>query len=348
MPKRKTQATKQEDFIIQEKDLSKALGIKITQLYKIVKAFDARDDDPWELIENEHFRFLTKDPKIENRKRIYSPEGAFAIAKYIDQHPEFDKRTPFKKFFDWVTNKQKKIRKRFFQQHIMNNLDIRNPEIVHIGANEIYITKKTCVKLLKTSHAKWNSVFRDIQTSSTLFDPVDDYVYENGDVFFYSPPVLARIALHLSKELTNPQRRLDCEAVEAELEPTIKLILSAEDSRKNRIKKAKEHAMSRDKNQCQVSRKKQTQNNNLSIEAHHLYSEKHFPDLEESVDNLITLQTYIHREFHAWNGGTQQPCTIDKFIEFLNLRYPDCKDDLFLRLQKIKKMFGDPQIIDRV
>jgi hypothetical protein len=45
-------------------------------------------------------------------------------------------------------------------------------------------------------------------------------------------------------------------------------------------------------------------------------------------DNLITLTEKVHKDFHAWNGGTKKPCTIDDLIRFADERVNDlCHGD---------------------
>ena len=41
--------------LLTDKETAKILGIKINQLYDTVDFFDKYDDDPWDLIEGEHF-----------------------------------------------------------------------------------------------------------------------------------------------------------------------------------------------------------------------------------------------------------------------------------------------------
>ncbi|MBP0016497.1 MAG: hypothetical protein J7647_02940 [Cyanobacteria bacterium SBLK] len=74
------------------------------------------------------------------------------------------------------------------------------------------------------------------------------------------------------------------------------------------------------------------------VAAHHLYSAADSPHLAANLDNLITIQVRIHREFHSWMGGSQKPCTLDDFLDFLHDCYDDAPgtDSLSARLHQLK------------
>jgi len=36
----------------------------------------------------------------------------------------------------------------------------------------------------------------------------------------------------------------------------------------------------------------------------------------------MILTEQVHREFHAWNGGFDKPCTIDDLINFFSICTP--------------------------
>lgn len=69
-------------FTIKPADLSKGLGITIEKLYKIVEFFDSDSKDEWDLKEDEHFIWLSKNQGT----RIFSEQGAYAIALYLDKN----------------------------------------------------------------------------------------------------------------------------------------------------------------------------------------------------------------------------------------------------------------------
>jgi len=332
------------EFILDERELAKVLGKTIQELDEIVAFFDADQDDDWELIEGVDFRYANARLK----KRVYSPQGAHAIARYVDQHPEHDKRNLFKKIKDWVLDAKGKVRKSLVRQHIITSLDIHNRNIIRVKNGHPYIFRKSCVYLLKTSFAKWNSVFKDIQQTATPFIP-GEHIEEDIDLqdTFFRSDALSRVGLQLSKELKNKQRRLWCEDFNLECQTVIKRLMSEEESRLKRIQTAKDKAKKRDKNRCQVTGSHRDKYNNVTVEAHHLYCASVFPQLADLEDNLITLDSTIHQDFHAFMRGTQVPCTVDDFLLFLHENYPDSTERLGPRLERVKRIFNDPQLPEK-
>ncbi len=75
----------------------------------------------------------------------------------------------------------------------------------------------------------------------------------------------------------------------------------------------------------------------FNLAVHHLYSAQKYPHLATLDLNLVTIKEEIHQEFHGNLGGFHQPCTIEDFIEFLHVYYPEHQGNLALKLQKTKK-----------
>ncbi len=129
-------------------------------------------------------------------------------------------------------------------------------------------------------------------------------------------------------------------------EGTVKKIINSWDSWSKEIEQAKKFVKNtRDKKKCKISEKKAPGSKltgTISVAVHHLYSQSKYPHLAASTDNLITITTDIHNEFHAWNGGTHQSCTIDDFIKFVDERYPEA-DEARIWLNKKKQLLGTPQ-----
>jgi len=260
-------------------------------------------------------------------------------------YPTVDKRNLFKKIKDWVLDAKGKVRKSLVRQHIITNLDIHNKNIIRVKNGSPYIFRKSCVLLLKTSFAKWNSVLKDIQKTATPFIP-GEHLEEDIDLqdTFFRSDALSRVGLQLSKELKNKQRRLWCEDFNLECQSVIKQLMSEEEARLKRIQTAKEKAKKRDKKRCQVTGVHRDKYNNVTVEAHHLYCASIFPHLADLEDNLITLDSTIHQDFHAFMGGTQVPCTVDDFLLFLHENHPDSTQRLGVYLERVKRIFNDPQI----
>jgi 5-methylcytosine-specific restriction endonuclease McrA len=57
-----------------------------------------------------------------------------------------------------------------------------------------------------------------------------------------------------------------------------------------------------------------------TLNAHHLYSYRHFPDLRLDQNNGITVCDACHIEFHQWMGNNRVKCTSQDFYDWLNYR----------------------------
>jgi hypothetical protein len=167
-------------------------------------------------------------------------------------------------------------------------------------------------------------------------------IYEDFDdvncVRYYSLSGFYKLSQHLAKALTVKDRRGWCEAIEVVGKKTFKLIIDEQAALQQRISSAMDKAKKRDGKRCQITGKKHDKSNkSINIVAHHIYSKEHYPHLATCQDNLITLTQEVHNEFHAWNGGSKEPCRADHLIEFVNELYPD-NYEVILRLNKIKQM----------
>ena len=104
-------AKKVDGFTIRESELAKMLEISMDKLDAIVTFFDDDPDDEWELKENTHFIYLNKSLK----ERLFSKQGAYVIAKYMeDTQPQ----NFFARFKEFVTKHREKIRNAFINQKI--------------------------------------------------------------------------------------------------------------------------------------------------------------------------------------------------------------------------------------
>lgn len=316
-------AKKTTGFTITEKQLSEALEISLEKLEEIITIFDADKDDEWELTENYHFVYLNKSLQ----ERLFSEQGAYAIAKYIDEHSPKNLWTIITEF---ITKHKEKLRNAFINQKILENcssLTVRN--------NRHFLSKKDVVSIFCTSHARLNKAFEDLQKSNTPLKMYEDFDDIDG-VKYYSLNGFYQLSRHLSQQLTVKDRRGWCGAVEIVGQKTLKMIINAENAKQKRIEQAKRFANKRDGNCCQITGHKYDKHNkSVNITAHHLYSQKDYPHLAENPDNLITLTQEIHQDFHSWNGGTKKPCTPDDLIKFVKELYPD-NYDIILRLNQVK------------
>ncbi|HEY9302595.1 MAG TPA: hypothetical protein VIQ31_40765 [Phormidium sp.] len=320
-------ATKKTGFTIREAELATALEITHQKLDEIVTFFDADSSDQWELRENEHFIYLNKTLG----ERLFSEQGAYAIAKYMDE------KTPksiWALITEFITRHKEKIRNAFISRKIQENcssLTIRN--------SRHFLSKKDVVSILCTSPARLNKAFDDIQKS---YDPMK--IYEDFDdidsVRYYSLSGFYKLSQNLAKTLRVKDRQGWCGAIEIVGRRTFKLIIDAQAAQQKKIDAAMEVAKKRDGKRCQITGKAYGKHSkNVQIVAHHIFSKEHYPHLAACVDNLIALTQEVHQDFHTWNGGSRKPCTVDHLIQFVSELYPD-NYEVVLRLNQVKQILA--------
>lgn len=318
-------AKKTSGFTIREAELATALEISHQELDKIINFFDADPNDQWELRENDHFIYLNKSLN----ERLFSEQGAYAIAKYIDEKAT---KSIWARITEFITRHKEKIRNAFISRKIQENcssLTVKN--------TRHFLSKKDVVNILCTSYARLNTAFDEIQRSNDPMKIYEDFD-EINNLRYYSLSGLYKLSQHLAKKLTVKDRRAWCVAIEVVGKKTFKLIIDEQTALQKRIESAMNAAKKRDGSRCQITDKKRDKfNKTINVVVHHIYSKEHYPHLAACQDNLITLTQEVHDEFHAWNGGSQKPCTVDHLIQFINELYPDIYE-IILRLNKIKLM----------
>lgn len=314
-------------FTIREAELADALEVTHQELDKIVAFFDSDPNDQWELRENDHFIYINKTLN----ERLFSVQGAYAIAKYMD---EKEKKSIWTQIKEFVTKHKEKIRNAFISRKIQENsssLTVRN--------NRHFLSKKDVTNILCTSPAYLNKAFDSIQRSSSPMEIYKDFDDIDG-VRYYSLSGFYMLAHHLSQALTVKDRRAWCGAIEFVGKKTFKLIIDAQTARQKKIDSVMRAAKKRDGECCQITGLKRDKHNKaVNIVAHHIYSQEQYPHLAACLDNLITLTQEIHNEFHTWNGGFQKPCTVDHLIEFVSELHSD-NYEVLLKLNTLKQVLN--------
>jgi len=323
---------KKEIFTIREAELIQWLSISHKRLDEIVSFFDADPNDDWDLVEGDDYQFVNKEKKLRN----FSPKGAFKIASYIEKN---EKRGIFYKFKEFFTKHDQKIRRSLARKLIF-------AELIDSGEIQVYqgvamIHKQSLRRILETNGAKLNKTVNHLQqrTDKPLELGVDFYEDEKRE-FWFSESGIVMISKSMSETLTNKSRQEMCKMIEIEFPRAFKEIqehLDDDTKQKIEIEKAKKRAKTRDKNTCQVTGQKPDKYNKFNLAVHHLYSIQKYPHLATLDLNLVTIKEEIHQEFHGNLGGFHQPCTIEDFIEFLHVYYPEHHSNLALKLQKTKK-----------
>lgn len=179
-------AKKLSGFTIREAELATALEITHQELDKVIQFFDSDPNDQWELCENDHFIYLNKSLN----ERLFSEQGAYAIAKYMDEKAT---KSIWERIVEFITGHKEKIRNAFISRKIQDNsssLTVKN--------NRHFLSKKDVVNILCTSHARLNKAFDEIQKSP---DPMK--IYEDFDdidgVRYYSLSGFYKLSQHLEK-----------------------------------------------------------------------------------------------------------------------------------------------------
>jgi len=323
---------KKEIFTIREAELIQWLSISHKRLDEIVSFFDADPNDDWDLVEGDDYQFVNKEKKLRN----FSPKGAFKIASYIEKN---EKRGIFYKFKEFFTKHDQKIRRSLARKLIF-------AELIDSGEIQVYqgvamIHKQSLRRILETNGAKLNKTVNHLQqrTDKPLELGVDFYEDEKRE-FWFSESGIVMISKSMSETLTNKSRQEMCKMIAMEFPLAFKEIqehLDDDTKQKIEIEKAKKRAKTRDKNTCQVTGQKPDKDVEFNLAVHHLYSVQKYPHLATLDLNLVTIKEEIHQEFHGNLGGFHQPCTIEDFIEFLHVYYPEHHSNLALKLQKTKK-----------
>jgi hypothetical protein len=323
---------KKEIFTIREAELIQWLSISHKRLDEIVSFFDADPNDDWDLVEGDDYQFVNKEKKLRN----FSPKGAFKIASYIEKN---EKRGIFYKFKEFFTKHDQKIRRSLARKLIF-------AELIDSGEIQVYqgvamIHKQSLRRILETNGAKLNKTVNHLQqrTDKPLELGVDFYEDEKRE-FWFSESGIVMISKSMSETLTNKSRQEMCKMIAMEFPLAFKEIqenLDDDTKQKIEIEKAKKRAKTRDKNTCQVTGQKPDKDVEFNLAVHHLYSVQKYPHLATLDLNLVTIKEEIHQEFHGNLGGFHQPCTIEDFIEFLHVYYPEHHGNLALKLQKTKK-----------
>ncbi len=277
--------------------------------------------------EDDHFIYLNRSLN----ERLFSEQGAYAIAKYMDEKV---KKSIWGRLKDFLTGHSERIRNAFISRKIQENcssLTLKN--------NRQFLSKKDVVNILCTSPARLNKAFEEIQKSDNPMKIYEDFDDIDG-VRYYSFSGFYKLSHHLAKVLTVKDRRSWCGAIEVVGKKTFQLIEDEQAALQRRIKFAMDKAKKRDCNRCQITDiKRDRYNRAVNIVAHHIYSKEHYPHLATCVDNLITLTQEVHNEFHTWNGGFKKPCAVDNLIEFVSQLYPD-NYEVILRLNKAKQILN--------
>jgi hypothetical protein len=327
------------EVYISSKKLIETLGIKEQELIDIERFFDADPDDEWELQEGKDYRIVNKSSGL----REYTSTGAYTIAKYLETNK---KESFWDKLKEWFSHTKQKVRQAFIREKILDNcssLVKRNGLlfISSVDAVAIFSTRPDYLRKIAQEAQKVADPSRRPLIKGEDFDDFGD-----GRGIYYSLSGIGKLALVFKDNLTQKNRREWCTDVGDVIQPQIDDIVKRIIQRDKDIQKAMQATKKRDKQQCRVSSQKKTKISSLQLAAHHLYSQAQYPHLAVAEANLITLSQEVHEQFHQhYMGGAQKPCTIDDFIAFVQVYYPE-NTDLIVWLKEQKLVLGNPEPVN--
>jgi hypothetical protein len=313
-----------EVFYIEETKLAQALELQQQDLDEIVDSLQASADESILLKECLHFvvqNYVNKQQPI----RIFSREGALAIASYLD-------------VIGGVTEFSIKRVIALLDNYRINQIDRRVRTALYQNSSSLvsrnqrhWLSREDVVRIFITTSSRLDKAFKDIQKSEDPMRMNIDFEYYE-DMTFFSLSGLEKLSMELSLKLRSEQRRDYCKRVSEVAPPVLKFLAIAPSPTQEQISKAVNFAKSRDKKTCQVTAASRDKYNELiEVVGHHLYDKNAYHFLSDDPDNILTIDKRVHEDFHQWNGGTKKTCTIDDFINYVEWRYPE-KHELILTL----------------
>ena len=318
-----------EVFYIEEIKLAEALGLNQQSLDEIVDFLQASADESIQLKEWLHFaiqNYVNKQPI-----RIFSREGALAIASYLDLRGDATKIA-----LNGVIA--------LLEQYSLNQIDGKIRRAVYENSSSLvyrnkrhWLSREDVVKIFMTTSSRLIRAFGDIQRSDFPMRINIDFEDYDG-LRFFSLSGLEKLSIELSLKLRSEERRAYCKRVSEVAPPVLKFLAIAPSPEPKEIEQAMNYAKNRDKKTCQVTGVvRDKYNQRIELVGHHLYDQKTYHFLSADPDNILTIDKKLHEDFHQWNGGTQETCTIDDFIDYVEWRYPE-KHELILTLHNKQRV----------
>ncbi len=198
--------------LMSAEETAQILGINLRRLYDICEHFDVRDDDEWDLIEGEHFEWLSQP----QRTRQFYEEGAMAIAKYLQEAIQAKRFIGIiDRVLESLTNRRKHTRQMLVRRRVIS--EVQDLKGVIVRGDLVFLDRPKAIRILATNGKGLNSAVRREQETNSLdgrdqmairvhFDKVDGTEY-------WSQSGLVRIAQNMSENLSKKSRKAWTEAV---------------------------------------------------------------------------------------------------------------------------------------
>jgi hypothetical protein len=298
---------------ITSKKLIETLNVSGQELIDLEKFIDADPDDEWELLEG-------KDYKIVNGHglREYTETGAYTVAECLEWKQSHEQGWLKRLVRNLITAIRGNVRKTFVKEKILNNASS-----LALNNDRYFLSSHDVTAIFGT---RPDYLRKMAEAAKKLEQPLlkdEDYIDISGKGIYYSLSGLVKLAGVFAETLKNKNRRDWCNDVGSVITPAVDDILKHLEQRSKDINKAKAKAKTCAKKRCQVSGKHGNPIEPLALAGHHLYSQAEYPHLSACIDNIICICEEVHTHFHQFMGGAHIPCTINDFIDYVKLYYPE-------------------------
>lgn len=316
-------------------ELIKTLKISDQELIDIEEFFDSIPDDKWELIEGKDYRVVIKATGL----REYTQSGGYTIARYLEATK---KQNVWQRLKEWFLHTKKEIRRSFIRKKILDSSSslIRRKD-------QFFISRADIIAIFSTRSSYLTKMLD--YAKHTQFSLVEGKHYENIDKGgeYFSLQGVYQLAQAFNECLTKKNRKEWCKDVGEVIKPQIDDIVAQIQKREKRIQTVMNRVKKRDRQTCQVTRQRKTSINKLKLAAHHLYSADEYPYLADVENNLITLTSEVHDQFHHdCMSGSHKPCTINDFINFVQ-KYYSSNTQVIIWLEQQQLVLGNPQPVNK-
>jgi hypothetical protein len=326
-----------EVYITSQK-LIEVLQITDEKLEEIESHFDAIPDDKWELLEGKDYRVVIQTTGL----REYTPSGAYAIAEYLEQTRQAQEKGLLGLLRRFIRKLKGDIRKAFVRDKILNNCS----SLVK-RSDQFFISESDAVVIFGTHRHHFRKMAELAKSSdkTILLETIDYADFIDDSERYFSLSGIYKLSQVFGQQMAKKNRQDWCKDVGEVIKPQVDDIVHQILRREKHVQSAMKNVKKRDHKTCQITNVKQNRANQPKLAAHHLYSRAEYPHLADVENNLITLTTDVHDQFHQHMEGYDKCCTIDDLIKFVQTYYPqNAKVITWLNNQKL--VLGNPQPID--
>ena len=302
--------------LLTDREAAKILNIRIDRLYETVDFFDRFDDDPWELIEGDHFEFVQQTGDYQERR--FTEEGVEAIARYLDG----ETAGIFAQVMELLTHRKRKRKQMLVSRRITQEF-IETNGIVKTVGQLVFVDRPTTIKILQTNSLGINNSINRLFKSDSLdgqegLEIEKHFVMDENREKAWSQKGLASIALDMKENAKiTKARRAWMSAIGEVVDECFKKELKRLNSADLRIARAIRKAKRAAKDTCQVTGARRARGRDLTLDGHHLFDKSNRPDLADLHENILVMESGIHADFHCWQSRRDSTCEPKDFLEYL-------------------------------